>query len=268
LAPYDGGVLIIEEDWDKNEELNNCTDIFTEPERILCHFGAHISPHEYWENNQGRLGHIKSQRDIKKIRDFMYSNVKFCNNFRVSIAIAILRIFCAESWLDISAGWGDRLLAAIAENVRYVGTDPNPALHPKYKSMIETLAKEPKKYTLHHTGFEIADFGDELFDLVFSSPPFFDLEIYSNDENDSLIKYKTSDAWYHNFLLASIDKSIKHLRPNGHLVLYISEGIDTTYISRMIEYTSLRISYKGVIHYYYPKDKKSKMRSIYVWQQI
>ena len=59
--------------------------------------------------------------------------------------------------------------------------------------MIDTFAncKDKQNYILIENGFETATLPNTKFDLVFLSPPFFDLEKYSNYDNDSLTKYKT-----------------------------------------------------------------------------
>ena len=56
-------------------------------------------------------------------------------------------------------------------------------------------------------GFEDLRLKDNYYDLVFSSPPFFDMETYSNNENDSLIKHPNEINWYNDFLIVSLLKS-------------------------------------------------------------
>jgi len=262
LEKYLGNYLLLQEDWHKNEELNNITDCFTEECRIKCKFGKYPSPLEYWQSNKLNLFKITS--DPRKLRELLYSQTKLCNNFRISVALSILQIFHAKKWLDISAGWGDRLIAAIAYNVdRYVSVDPNPCLFKGYKQIIDTLASNKQKYTIIQGGFEQVTLPDEKFDLVFSSPPFFDLEDYSNSQDDSLHKYKQKDEWYNKFLIPSLDKAYNYLELGGHLVLYMGEGIKTNYISEMIAHVSAKMKYEGIIYYYYPD--KMIPRAMYVW---
>lgn len=270
IQKYNNSYLIIEEDWDKNAELNNCTDYFTEECRIRCRFANHPSPLEYWNLHKDRLTELMEKKaeqyKIIFIRDTLYKETKLCNNFRISVALTVLKIFRARKWLDISAGWGDRLLAAIASDVElYCAADPNDCLHPQYRKMIEMLVAPEKwsNYILINDGFESAVLPKEKFDLVFSSPPFFDLEKYSTNTKDSLIQYQTSDSWYENFLLASIKKAYKYLLFDGHMVMYMDEGRGTNYIGRMIEDVSKFMKYEGIIYYYYPGNPK--IRKLYVW---
>lgn len=267
LEKFDDKYLLIEEDWRKNEELNNFTDYFTEDCRIRCKFANSKSPYKYWKYNKEIL--LEKTRSISKLRDIIYSKTKMCNNFRISVALSVLDIFSAKKWLDISAGWGDRLIAAIAHGVdKYISVDPNSCLTNKYEKIINTLVPEDlrKNFHIYYDGFETADIPDEKFDLVFSSPPFFDLEVYSEDASDSLVKYPSKTDWYNNFLIKSLDKAYDHLSIGGNMVLYMGEGIKTQYIEDMKKYLDSKMKYRGTIYYYYPN--KMVPRPMYVWQKL
>ena len=103
------------------------------------------------------------------------------------------------------------------------------------------------------------------FDLVFSSPPFFDLEIYSQSKADSITRYNTVDKWYNEFLIVSLKKAYDHLKIGGHMVLYMGEGIQTGYISDMINEMNKLMTYVGDIYYFYPN--KNFARTMNVWRK-
>jgi len=267
-----GKFYFIEENWNKNRELNDATDFFTEECRVGCKFGKHITPLEFWNKNQNNIIDIVKKEhgklNVNYIRDIIFRDTKLCNNFRVSIAITVLNIFKAKRWLDISAGWGDRLIAAIGYGVDfYCGVDPNDCLTNKYQTIIDTLLVEEKRnnFMVIHDGFETANIPRNDFDLVFSSPPFFDLEIYSKSEKDSMIKYNTLDKWYDDFLMVSIKKAYDHLIIGGHMVLYMGEGINTNYIHKMINDVNKFMTYLSNIYYYYPHKKFARV--LFVWKK-
>jgi len=258
---YNGEYWLIEENWKANEELNNVTDYFTEECRIKCRFGKHDAPIEFWSKNQRKI-------PKHNVREYLYRHTKLCNNFRISVALTILQIFRPTKWLDISAGWGDRLIAAIGYGVDlYCGIDPNECLHPKYTEIIKMLVEPDKQsnFILIKDGFETAKLPNVKFDLVFSSPPFFDLEVYSTVAEDSLMMYDTVNSWYNNFLLVSIRKAYKYLENGGHLVLYMGEGTQTKYIGQMIKDVKQFMKYRGVIYYFYPN--KNIPRPMFVWRK-
>jgi hypothetical protein len=210
----------IHSDWMTNQTLNATADYFTEVERVKCRVNWTDSPLHYWRKNKADLQ--KKFTDIHQLREYIYNSTKVCTNFSIANAIAVVKHFNPKKWLDISAGWGDRLVAAIACQVEYFAVDPNPGLHDKYQDIIQSLdPKNAKKYTLVHSGFEDIDLKKQTFDFVFSSPPFFDFEIYSQDKSDSLVRYANEQDWYRHFLLTSFWKAFKCLDPNGHIVLYV-----------------------------------------------
>jgi hypothetical protein len=266
--------ILIEDDWITNLYINSLTDYFTEPIRITCSFAHNIPIIDYWNKNKNILiTNTKKKYGIVNIlylREMLYNdkNVKICNNFRITISLAILNIFKPKKWLDISAGWGDRLISAILYGVDlYYATDPNINLHPYYQQIINTLVDKPnrKNFIIKNSGFENLDIMYDYFDIVFSSPPFFDLEIYSTFENDSLVKYNSADLWSEQFLKPTLVKSYNHLKLNGHLILYINTP---DYVLKQFKKLDNIMQYQGVIYFYDKSDLKPKFRKIYVWKKI
>lgn len=305
---------IITSRWDDNLELNSLTDYFTEPCRVKCVFKNRQSPLDYWNKHYKQL-HRELQRQLQHVikrrgddkddkdggkddtdsdtrmkplgyyyREEMYKRNKPCNNFRISVCLEVLRIFKPRAWLDISAGWGDRLLSALLSPTVeiYTACDPNPCLHPYYQEMINTFSKDGngkeknKRITMIQDGFETAQLpADVKYDLVFSSPPFFDLETYSSAASNSLIKYNTSQKWFNGFLMPAIRKAIDYLSSGGYLVLYMGESQNTEYIPEMIKLTDKMDGMRNAGVFYYTDGgklgghgKDAKLREFYCWQKI
>jgi len=273
IIKYNGNYLLIKEDWDKNEELNNMTDYFSENARVRCNFKNQTTPHKYWKKNHKLIEEKALQKygnlDIKSIRDVMFESVKFCNNFRVSVAVKLFEIFRAKIILDPSAGWGDRLLAAIGHGADvYVGVDPNDDMHPCYQKMITSLVdiKKQQDFIMIKDGFETAIIPKYDYDLVFTSPPFFDLEEYSTSSKDSHNAHPTVDDWFNNFLLVLIKKSYENLTYGGHFVLYIAESTNTNYIDRMVKFTDTIMKSNGSFYYFY--EGAYNPRRFFVWKKV
>jgi len=265
---------IIKSAWNDNIELNSLTDYFTEPCRIQCTFKNRQSPLEYWnKNRQSILASLKNkhqQSTIHNLQEEIYIRNKPCNNFRISVCLEVLNLFKPKKWLDISAGWGDRLLSALlyaqlnTQFQMYCGVDPNPCLHPYYQEMIQTFTTTKKaNYILIQDGFETAKLPDTKFDLVFSSPPFFDLEIYSKANANSLVKYKGEDGWFNGFLMPSLNKANEYLENDGHLVLYMGESQGTKYIPKMVELMNARMKNIGMFYY----TDSVKIREFFCWRK-
>ena len=165
--------------------------------------------------------------------------------------------------MDISAGWGDRLLSAIFYNKikLYTATDPNLDMHPCYDEMINTLVpiSKRKNFVIHKNGFLEANI-DGLYDIVFSSPPFFTLEKYSDHKEDSITQFSNEKDWINNFLVKVLLKAYKHLKKNGYMILYWG-GSDS--VMNKIFQTLSNMKYNGVIYFY-----ESRPRGIHVWQKL
>eukprot|EP00750_Incisomonas_marina_P020889 INCI4108.3.p2 GENE.INCI4108.3~~INCI4108.3.p2 ORF type:complete len:588 (-),score=111.95 INCI4108.3:2654-4345(-) len=180
-------------------QMDMLTDFFTEDLRMKAR--REDTPLSVWDafhndvNFQRALVNATLRRNQKNFNGFtphaareaVFEVMKECTQFKASLTVCIFRRFKATRVLDISAGWGDRLLGALASGVeRYVATDPNVALRSGHNKLISKLAplsryKPNPRISILYEPFETATLpAGETYDLVFTSPPFFDFEIYTN----------------------------------------------------------------------------------------
>jgi hypothetical protein len=156
---------------------------------------------------------------------------------------------------DPSAGWGGRILGAMSsmKNIHYIGTDPNtdnfiPELN---KTRYEYVAdffneygletnpfwEEPKNtYHVFQEGSEhIGEHPDfqqykGKLDFAFTSPPYFDREQYSADEEQSFRSYPMYNDWRDNFLKPTLTNAFNSLKNDRYLLWNIADikiGKDT-----------------------------------------
>jgi DNA modification methylase len=102
------------------------------------------------------------------------------------------------------------------------------------------------------------------FDLVFTSPPYFDKEKYDQSELQSYKKYKKFDDWMQNFLFKAIELRTENLKSGGHLVINISDIYTRKThfkicdgMNDFIDSTG-KFEYKGAIGLRMPKRPMSK----------
>lgn len=173
--------------------------------------------------------------------------------------------------LDISAGWGDRLIASILHGCDYLGFDPNLDLAIKYDQIIATLNGDPNRHRVITQPFEEADLSQEgEFDICLSSPPFFDIEIFSQEENQSIVKFPDFNDWMVGFLFKSLKMVWNALKINGYLAIHMG---DTKYhkinepMLLFIEQYLPRSSYRGTIGL--GGDQKSAAaQPLWIWQKM
>ena len=150
---------------------------------------------------------------------------------------------------DPSSGWGGRILGAMSvkddRNIHYVGTDPNPenwqchGYPSKYHAIADfyntrTYRANPffsttNTYDLYCLGSEVIH-EDKSFqqyegqvDLVFTSPPYFNREAYSEDENQSYKKFSSYDSWRDGFLRPTLETAVRYLRKDRFLLWNIAD---------------------------------------------
>lgn len=128
---------------------------------------------------------------------------------------------------DYSFGWGSRMLAAVCSKngYKYVGTDPNTETFNNVSNMLEFVKQwDPKvEATLHCLGSEELELPENSVDFAFSSPPYFDLEKYSNEATQSIVKYSNIEAWTEYYVKPTIRNCFKALKPGGRFAVNIRD---------------------------------------------
>jgi hypothetical protein len=149
---------------------------------------------------------------------------------------------------DPSAGWGGRILGAMAskKRIHYIGTDPNT------DNYIDELGKSRYEYVadfFNEHGLETNPFWEEekntyhvfqegsehigkhpdfqqykgKLDMVFTSPPYFDREQYSDDDAQSFKSYPLYHDWRDNFLRPTLENAYNSLKSDRYLLWNIAD---------------------------------------------
>jgi hypothetical protein len=160
-----------------------------------------------------------------------YPGAASVSNYRPMIAKAIISEYCPEGGMvvDFAAGYGGRLLGAIAAHRDYIGIEPNRAqikgfLRMTY--MISDLGFDlPRLKFLHGTAeSKLPKLRPTSAQLVFSSPPFFNWEHYSRSSSQSFRRYPKYEIWLDKFLSPVIVQSYRILKKGGYLALNVTNG--------------------------------------------
>lgn len=126
--------------------------------------------------------------------------------------------------LDISAGFGARMSAALLSNFNYVGIDPNVKLCKKlneYGDFLKNKKLTIGDFKIYNCGSE--EFISELcenFDIMFTSPPYYNLEIYSDDEKQS-INYGSYEKWLEFYVEPTIKNVYRYLKKDAYALINI-----------------------------------------------
>lgn len=141
------------------------------------------------------------------------------------------------SVLDFSSGWGDRLAGFYTSNAqKYIGIDPNASLFDGYNEQIKAYSKmtDGKEARMINDVAENVELKDE-FDLIFTSPPYFNIERYTQLGNQSFKKHKKLDRWLNDFLFKTVGKFWNNLKDNGKLIINISDVYSNHTINKICD---------------------------------
>lgn len=277
---------IFEEIYDyKQQRLSAITDYFIYPCRMKClvegqkSTAYNIFIDELSKNKN--LNYTQKKDVLYKMRKH-----KNCTLLPFRKLIHILKIMMNNKadikYIDCSAGWGDRMIAALLSGVsEYIAYDPNTCLKQGHSEIINYFKNDLfgyygsnnkfKNYNVIYKPFE-KDYDNEgifenYFDICISSPPFFTVEIYSTESTQSTSNYKTADAWLYNFLIPSFKKIMRFLKSSGFICWYIEDREEYKFLDTFFnEIDKLNIcKYINKIGYTY--DDIDIVRYFYIWQK-
>ena len=120
---------------------------------------------------------------------------------------------------DPCMGWGGRLLGTVAQGWHYVGCDPNVETYNNIQRMVDFLNIAPM-VELNNHGAELFDFQgrkkqQRLVDAVLTSPPYFDLEVYTTDREQSYNKHDNYASWRDEWYVPLIKNCLSILKDDG-----------------------------------------------------
>jgi len=178
-------------------------------------------------------GHVNKYNIIRK-RD------KYC--FVVPSHMLVLRRR-NQMFITGNCGFGGRLLGALSssKNFRYVGTDPNTEtmynLH-RLADYIEQVTGREDSYELHCCGSEVFRGPANSVDFAFSSPPYFDLEVYSDEPTQCYNKFPKLEDWLEGYVRETIKNIVYMLKPGAvyavNIADFTSGGSTVAYVDEWI----------------------------------
>jgi 16S rRNA G966 N2-methylase RsmD len=262
------------------ERMDILGDYFNEPARLSAkRIDADKTPLECWKDPKIVTTIVKEAMKsgcitTYTLREAMYTaKIVEATQFKPSLVVATIRYLFKDGqpidMLDISAGWGDRAIGALAAGVRrYLGYDPNTALKAGHDEIIKMFAGTTN-IEIRYVPFEQPDESRnrETFNLVFTSPPFWNLEVYTKLPGQSIDTFSTYETWAKNFLFASLKIASGLLRPGGYMVIHISNLHNINIVEPMLLYMNgfvTNMRYLGVISSL-AVGASQKHRPMWVW---
>lgn len=153
----------------------------------------------------------------------LYSGVQAVSNFRPTAAAALYDHYAGKGivW-DMSGGWGGRLLGAtLTEVEHYIATEPSSLTHKGLKQLA---------YNFNTNRCDILKQGSETYrpqknslSFCFTSPPYFNLEQYADEETQSFKKFDTKEKWARDFLGQTFSNCYYGLKKGKYMLINIAD---------------------------------------------
>ena len=124
-------------------------------------------------------------------------------NFKPMNARAVFEYICPTMWgnvLDFSSGYGGRMLGSMTSNMRYnyTGIDPNTKTYNGLEALGELMNELGlgSGYSMHNIPSEQFNPEPGSYDAAFSSPPYFNLETYTDEPTQCMNSCSNLDEWF------------------------------------------------------------------------
>lgn len=188
-------------------------------------------------------------------------------NFKAMNAKALYEKYTPENGIiyDFACGFGGRMLGALSSknNYKYFGVEPNTETFAnlnKLGSYIEDVTKRKDTYKIFCKGSEDLNLKrTEFVDFAFSSPPYFTLEKYCEEDTQCYIKFPTLEEWFDGYVKPTIEKIYEMLKHDRYYAVNIA---DFNVGNKRIEYVDewIKMSKKAGFTYDRQIDMKLKKR--------
>lgn len=199
------------------------------PNRFKARYKDRDSAFESWRDRDKLERAVKYQLRFgdpvtpRRVRRALQMNVRTPTLFKPVQAKFICEEYGREEGLywDPCAGYGGRLLGSVSTGMNYIATEVDPKTVEGDRKLAKDLGIEDKVEIYRESAEE---FNPSVpLDLVFTSPPYWNCEKYSNHDDQSYKKYSTFNHWSEGFLKPVIQTSYDSLKSGGYLALNISD---------------------------------------------
>lgn len=206
---------------------NKTVDYFTFFERLNTVGKEGISFFEFYADrrkymNRPSVQRLRAMEDKKNDSENWYEIFRLyfgsINIFRPLTAMEFYARYKPRCVLDPTMGWGGRLIGACAMDVpKYIGIDLNKQLRQPYRLMTRFLQQHSSTdIELHFQNALTFDYRRITYDMVLTSPPYYNIEIYRGVK-----VYPDKDKWDEKFYRPLFAALFAGLQKRGHLCLNV-----------------------------------------------
>ena len=225
----------LNKDWDNLCKWTSTDNDISSTSRIGMKLSEHYCPNFYdIENNTGiSFKSLWTPTNLEKILRWnrkshstpylseLKRGIYFCCGLTKNTMYRpqMMKLACLkykpEIVLDPCAGWGGRMLGAVSYGAQYIAFEPSTTTYNNLMSMANFLGIQNKVTLICDDARNMKQYNLPKVDLVLTSPPYFDLEVYTHEQTQSITNTPTYQDWADGFLREVIKLGIEHLKDNG-----------------------------------------------------
>lgn len=154
------------------------------------------------------------------------SVVKRLSNFPFNTAVKVIKDYnFNNNYFDYSSGWSIRMMASVFNKVNYHSVDTNDKLVESLLNLKEHVSRHNSELTIDLKCQPSQDYIPEYknkMGLCFSSPPYFDLELYNGSLTSTTTHSKYED-WLTGYLHKTIDNCFDYIVDGGYFIINIKD---------------------------------------------
>ena len=224
----------LKKDWDNLCRFDSSEKYLSSTSRIGMKICEHFFPNFYDIQTSKGFSFSKAWQDIDLLKKVLVWNRKshstpylselkrgiyFCSGstkstmYRPQMSKMITQ--GCKTVFDPCAGWGGRMIGAVANKCKYYAFEPNTKTYENLERVIAFLGIEKYTHIINDSALNFYKYDIPKTEICLTSPPYFDLEIYSDEETQSINKVATYESWVKVFLNPLIEICINNLEHNG-----------------------------------------------------
>lgn len=188
-----------------------------------------------------RLGLNESKEFFKFNIKNLYRGIEVRTMYNVGILPSKQSREIYENYNDLSSkktifdpfsGWGSRMIGANNLNLKYIGVDINLDVVKKYSDIIQEFNLDESKIDVRHhdSTIQISELVNSI-DFIFTSPPFFNDEVYSKDHK----LFASMDEFKKELLIPVFKNCHSYLKDKCKMVIDMKEAYCQDTIEAAVE---------------------------------
>ena len=208
---------------------------------------------KYYQDVKNKNGLKHYYKVLKEVYNICISAI---NIMRPLNCMEIFTRFNAKRVLNFCAGWGGSTVAASALGIEaHYGIEINNDLKEPYDNMISYLNSKSKTELIFYIS-DAASFDYSMldYDTVFSSPPYYFIEKYANNNT-----YKSKKDMDDKFYKPVFSKSYNGLKKGGYFIINVCKEVYDNVLKNLL----------GEAHIIFPLKKSKRQNEytemVYIW---